>query len=296
MQKLILFFLFVFIMVSMNSQELNCKATVISNQLSGSNKQLFKTLEKSINEYMNNTKWTDKQYKAQEKVQCVITLSITEQTGNDQFKGNLQVQVVRPVYNSTYLTPILNYNDNDITFTYEEFQPLLFNETSFESNLVSLLSFYAYIVLGVDADSFSKNGGSIYLRKAEKVMLMAQQGGSRGWSSIDGNFTRFKLVDNMLDATFREYRSTMYAYHLKGLDVMVKDKAKAKQNIANAIIELKKIYQKRPSAYLLRVFLDTKADEITSIFTDGPKINKTNLVEMLMRVYPARNNSWSKIN
>lgn len=283
-------------MVSMNSQELNCKITVVSNQLSGSNKQLFKTLEKSINEYMNNTKWTDKQYKVQEKVQCVMTLNITEQTGNDQFKGNLQVQVVRPIYNSTYLTPILNYSDNDISFTYEEFQPLLFNETSFESNLVSLFSFYAYVVLGVDADSFSINGGSAYLRKAEKVMIMAQQGGSKGWSSIDRGFTRFKLVDSMLDATYGEYRSTMYTYHLKGLDTMVDDKTKAKQNIANAIVDLKEIYQKRPSAYLLRVFLDTKADEIASIFTDGPKINKTDLVEMLMRVYPARNNSWSKIN
>ncbi len=295
MNRLIIAF-FVLLIANINAQELNCKTTVNSNQISGSNKQLFKTLEKSINEFMNNTKWTNKRYKTQEKVQCVLTINVTEQTGSNQFKGNLQIQVVRPVYNSTYLTPVLNYNDEDITFTYEEFQPLLYNESSFESNLVSLLSFYAYVILGTDADTFAKNGGSEYLKKAERILLLAQQGGAKGWNSIDGSFTRFKLIDGMLDATYKQYRLLMYAYHLKGLDIMAKDKAKAKQNIANAIIMLKNIYQKRPSAYLLRIFLDTKADEITAIFKDGPKINTSSLLETLMRVYPAKNNSWEKIN
>lgn len=295
MKKLIVAF-FVFIVISANAQELKCKTTVIANQISGSNKQLFKTLEKSINEFMNNTKWTNKQYKKQEKVQCVITISITEQIGSNQFNGNLQVQVVRPVYNSTYQTPVLNYKDEDIAFTYEEFQPLIYNENSFESNLISLLSFYAYIILGTDADTFARNGGSEYLKKAERMMLLAQQGGAKGWNSIDGSFTRFKLIDGMLDTTYKEYRTMMYMYHLKGLDMMAGDKVKAKQNIANTVTNLNRIYQKRPSAYLLRIFLDTKADEITSIFKEGPKVNTSSLLETLMRVYPARNNSWKKIN
>ena len=296
MHKLIIIIFLLIGMINLNAQELNCKATVVSSQISGSNKQVFTTLENAINEFMNNTKWTNKSFKSQEKIQCVMTLNISEKVDSDTFKGNLQIQVVRPVYNSTYLTPLLNYSDNDILFNYEEFQPLMLNKTSFESNLVSLLSFYAYVILGVDADSFSSNGGDNYFEEAEKIMLLAQQGGAKGWNSIDGRATRFQLIDGLLDATFAVYRDMMYKYHLHGLDVMAKDKTKAKKGIVSALMKLRQIYSKRPNAYLLRVFLDTKADEILSIFKDGPKVNTQNLKEVLMKVYPAKNNSWSKID
>ncbi len=295
MNRFIIYFIVLFTTFFVTAQELNCKATVVANQISGSNKQVFKTLEKAINDYMNNTKWTNKTLKKQEKIQCVMTLNIAEQTGSNSFSGNLQIQVVRPVFNSTYLTPVLNYSDADISFTYEEFQPLILNETSFESNLTSFLSFYAYVILGVDADSFENKGGDTYLKKAEKMLLLAQQSGYKGWNSIDGDATRFQLIDGLLNNTYQAYRAAMYTYHLHGLDTMSKDKKKAKLQIKNAVISLKEIFSKRPNAYLLRIFLDTKEDEIMSIFKDGPNINTVDLKEMLMRVYPARNNSWSKI-
>ncbi|MEE9349550.1 MAG: DUF4835 family protein [Flavobacteriaceae bacterium] len=296
MKKWMLLLIFIIGLVSINGQELNCKVNVISSQVSGSNKQVFTTLEKAVNEFMNNTKWTDKNYKNQEKVQCVMTLNISERISNDTYKGSLQVQVVRPVFNSTYLTPILNYSDNDILFNYEEFQPLEFNKTSFDSNLTSLLSFYAYVMLGIDADSFSRNGGDEHLKEAEKIMLLAQQGGAKGWNSIDGDTTRFKLIDGLLDPNYKSFRLMMYKYHLSGLDTMVSNKTNAKKNISNAIILLKQIYSKRPNAYLLRVFLDTKTDEIVSIFSDGPKINSQRLRETLMKIFPTKNSEWSKID
>ncbi len=295
MNKYYLIFLLLISINQLSSQELNCKVTVNSSRISGSNKQVFSTLEKALTDYMNNTKWTDKVYKKQEQIQCALSINIIEQSSSTQFKGNVQIQVVRPVFNSTYLTSTLNYQDEDVDFVYEEFQPLVFNETTYESNLISLFSFYAYIILGIDADTFALNGGDEYFKKAESILLTAQQGNHKGWNSIDGNKTRFQLIDNLLNATYKSYRSMLYNYHLKGLDVMSNNQIKAKNTIANAIVSLKNIYSRRPNAFLLRIFLDTKVDEIETIFKGGKQINTMKLKEMLMRVYPARNNNWNNI-
>jgi len=289
--------LFVLILTFTNikAQELNCIVTVNHDQVRGSDNQVFKTLEKTINGYINDTKWTNKQYKKQEKIQCAITLNITERPENNTFKGALQIQVLRPVFNSTYLTPIFNFNDDDLSFTYEEFQPLIYNQSSFESNLVSILTFYAYVILGVDKDTFVYNGGDTHFKKAENAMLVAQQSDYKGWKRIDGNTTRYQFIENILNNTYKDYRFAMYRYHIAGLDTMFDDKTKAKNTIAEAITNLQRIYSKRPNAYLLRVFLDTKEDEIVSVFKEGPQVDTRGLQEMLLRVYPARNNSWKKI-
>lgn len=296
MKKLIYLFIGLFISLNFSAQELNCTVTVVSDQIQNSNTQVFKTLESSLNEYMNNTNWTQKTFKNQEKIQSSITIIITEQTSNDKFKANMQLQIVRPVYNSTYLTPIFNYNDKNFSFDYVEFETLIYNENSFESNLVSLMTFYAYVILGIDADTFAYNGGDEYFQKAENVMQVAQQSGFVGWNSVDGNTTRYQLIDTMLNNLYKDYRFAMYRYHLAGLDIMFDDKLKGKKTIAEAVTNIQRIYSKRPNAYLLRIFLDTKADEISTIFTDGPKIDTRGLVEMLMKVYPSRNNEWEKIH
>ena len=295
MQKHFLFILLFLGLNTLSAQELNCSVNVVANNISGSNKQIFKTMETSMQDFLNITKWTNKNYKDQEKIQCALTLIINEQEGSNQFKGSIQLQGVRPVYGSTYNTPTINFNDVDINFVYEEFQPLVFNKTSFESNLVSLLSFYAYIIIGFDADSFTLKGGDEYFKTAQDILLTAQQGGYKGWNSIDGNKTRFQLIDNIQNGTYSDFRTMMYNYHLKGLDYMHRDQTQAKKIVANAIIRLKKIYSRRPNAFLLRLFLDTKSDEIESIFKDGPRIDTRNLKEMLLRVYPSQSEKWNKI-
>jgi hypothetical protein len=295
MRKYIVIIFLISAFINLNSQELKCNVTVNSDQIRGTNKAIFETLEKAIDEYVNKTKWTKATYKAQERIQCTFIFNITEQPNNNSFKGSLQIQVARPVFNSTYLTPIFNFNDTDLSFNYEEYEPLIYNENSFDSNLVSIINFYVNIILGIDADTFAYKGGDLYFKKAEKVMLTAQQGGFKGWNLIDGSRTRYQLIDNMLNAIYKDYRFAMYQYHLKGLDTMFDDKKKAKNKIAQAIINLQRIYSKRPNSYLLRVFLDTKADEIKSIFTDGPHIDTRGLKDMLMRVYASRNKDWEKI-
>ena len=294
MRKLILILVFS-VISQMNAQELNCMVIVDAVQAQNSNTQTYTNLQNAISEFMNNTKWTTSDYKPQEKINCAITFFVSKQLSPNEFSVNIQVQASRPVFNSTYQTPIFNYRDDDVTIIFNEYEPLIYNETNFESNLISLLSFYAYTILGVDADTFSPNGGEKFHKQAENVVNQAQQGGFSGWNRIDGSKTRYQLNENILSPTYKDFRDLLYAYHLKGLDMMSDNKKEAKKNVVTALMKLQNIYNRRSNAYLLRVFMDTKADEIVDIFSDGPRVNTTNLKQMLLRVYPTFNTKWEKI-
>ncbi len=252
-------------------------------------------MQNDIFEFMNNTKWTNATYKTHERIDCSITINILEATSATSFKGSLQLQISRPVYNSTYTTSILNFNDNDISFTYQEFQPLVYNETAFESNLVSLLTFYAYTILGYQADTFGYKGGENFFKLAENVMIVAQQGGGIGWNRVDGNYTRFQLNENLLSPVYEQYRRAMYEYHILGLDRMVDDTRGAKEAILKSITGLQNLYNDRPNTFLIRVFMDTKSDEIVDIFSDGPRIDTSRLKEVLSNIYPSFDEKWKEI-
>ncbi|MGV6844651.1 MAG: type IX secretion system protein PorD [Lutibacter sp.] len=290
-----LFFVFSFISISIFSQELDCTVTVNSDKIPGSNKQRFETLQKELTEFINQKRWTNYSYKEQEKIKCNFTITLTQQSGND-FKGTLQVQSSRPVYNSVYLTPVFNFNDEKFSFQYTEFQPLRFNKTTFESNLVSTIAFYVYTIIGLDADTFKMYGGTNYLNSAQNVLVQAQQSGYKGWNRIDGNNTRYTLIDNLLSPTYNLFRQSLYQYHRKGLDEMVSDKKKAKSAIAGAIKKLKSIYNFRPNAFLLRIFMDAKADEIVNIYSGGPYFDTTTLKEDLNKISSLNSAKWNSIN
>lgn len=278
----------------MNAQELNCTITVNSDKIPGSNKQVFKTLETALNEFVNQKRWSNLNYKPQERINCNLTLTILERDG-DTFNGHIQIQSSRPVYNATYLTPVFNFKDNDFSFQYVEYEPLQFNESSFESNLVSVVTFYVYTILGMDADTFALNGGTDFYTKAQDIVVQAQQSGYKGWNQNDGTTTRFTLNDNLLSPTYEMYRSAMYNYHLKGLDELVANKKVAKTNIASAILKLKTIYDNRPNAFLLRVFMDSKSSEIVDVFSDGPYFDVFKLKEDLLKMSPLNASKWNSI-
>jgi hypothetical protein len=289
-------YILVFILaLQVSAQELNCTVTINADQIQNSNNQVFSTLETAVSEYLNNTKWTNKNYKVQEKIKCAISLNILEQPSSNQFSGNIQIQVSRPIFNSTYQSPILNFKDDNLSFTYNEFQQLIYNENSFESNLVSILTFYAYTILGIDADTFALNGGQEYHKSAEKVVNVAQQGGFSGWNRIDGNNTRYQLNENILAPIYQDFRNVLYEYHLKGLDTMSSNKKEGKNALTNTILKMQNIYNRRANAFLLRVFMDTKSDEIIDIFSGGPRTNNSNLKETLLKIYPSYTTKWEKI-
>ncbi len=292
--SVILLVLFLYSM-PFRAQELNCRVHINSKEIGVSNKQVFTTLENAIFEFMNNTKWTNMAVRNQEKIECSLTINILENPETNLYKGNLQLQVSRPVYNSSYKTPILSYNDKDVSFNYQEYQPLQYNKNSFDSNLVSLLTYYAYTILGFHADTFAFKAGEPYFEEAQNVVNMAQQGGGKGWKKIDGNYTRYMLNESILSPVFVKFREAMYLYHLQGLDRMTEDKTQAKKTIAKAVIGLEEIYDERPNTYLIRVFMDTKSEEIVDVFSDGPRIETTQLREVLNKIFPSLNPQWQNI-
>lgn len=287
----ILFFLAV---VQLNAQELNCSISINTDNIPGSNKHIFSTLENSLNEFINNTRWTQYTYKLQERIVCNMTITLLEQQGSS-FKGNIQIQSSRPVYNSSYLTPVFNFKDSNFSFQYIEYQPLIYNENMFESNLVSMMTYYVYVILGMDAATFSQYGGIPFFTKAQDVVAQAQQSGYTGWNQSDGPRTRFMLTDNLLSPAYKEFHTTMYLYHLKGLDLMIENPSTAKENIGESIDILKTLYNARPDAFLLRVFMDSKSDEIVDIYSDGPRYDTFKLKEDLLKISPLNAEKWNEI-
>ncbi|RKE95081.1 type IX secretion system protein PorD [Ichthyenterobacterium magnum] len=277
------------------AQELNCNVVVNAQQTGNENVQVFKTLERQLQEFVSNTKWTDNTYKPQERIDCNIIINVSDYSG-DNFKAELQVQSSRPVYNSSYETPIYNFSDENFSFKYLEFQNLVFNSAQFESNLVSVLAFHIYMIFGLDADTFSLKGGDKYLKQAQTILNYSQQGNYKGWKLEDGNRTRFTLIDNILSPTFKEYRSAMYNYHRNGLDVMNSDAKEGKQQIASTILSLVDMNRRRPNSLMMRVFFDAKAEEIESVFSDGPSVNISEVIDVLNKVAPTHASKWRTIN
>ena len=295
MRKLIFFFLLIFSVSVLKAQELNCLVTVNYNQVQGSNTQVFKTLEKSLSEFVNQTKWTNNEVKPEERIDCAFTIIITSRDENN-FNATIQVQSTRPVFGSTYASPVLNLKDNDFNFKYNEFDPLVYNKNSYDSNLISTIVFYAYTILGVDADTFSKYGGETELKEAQNVMLQAQQSGLSSWQNVVGKQNRYLLIDNLLSPKLKIYRNALYNYHIKGLDNFAKNKDFAKQSIEDAVLSLEGIYNKTVGNFLIRTFFDAKADEVVSVYSDGPRTrNAPRLTTTLRKISPNNNAKWRKI-
>ena len=291
-----LIFIFLLLLGSIGfSQELNCNIVVNAQQTGNENVQVFKTLERQLNEFVNNTSWTNIAFKPQERINCSMMITIQDYD-SDIFRATLQIQSTRPVFNSSYSTPIYNFNDRDFTFQYLEFQNLIFNPNQYESNLISVITFHIYMILGLDADSFQFHGGDNYFKIAQNILNYSQQENFKGWKVEDGNQTRYTLIDNLMSPTFEEFRTAMYQYHIKGLDVMSNDPKKGKDQISEAILELSAMNSRRPNSFLMRVFFDAKADEIEEIFSDGPSVDIADLVSVLTKIAPTYSSKWRNIS
>lgn len=273
---------------------MNVVVTVNSDQVGQTNQQIFRTLERSLGDFINKSKWTDRVYGENERVNAQMFITVT-QYESDRFEANLQVQSSRPVYNTAYETTVFNYKDNDFDFQYQEFEPLVYNPNSFDSNLVGVMAYYVYIILGLDADTFALQGGDEYYRLAQNIVTQAQGTNFAGWAQETGERTRFELVDNLLSNTFREYRIAMYNYHRKGLDVLADNNSTGKQVIAGSLRLFETLIKRRPNAFLIQTFFDAKAEEILNVFSDGPKVDMVKLKENLNKVAPFYSSTWNEI-
>ena len=294
MHRLLIVVFFIVGFTTATAQEMDVVITVNADQVGQTNQQIFKTLERSLNDFVNKSKWTDRVYGENEKVTARMFITVT-QYESDRFEANLQIQSSRPVYNTSYETSVFNYKDDDFDFQYQEFEPLVYNPNSFDSNLVGVISYYVYIILGLDADTFSLQGGDEYYRLAQNIVTQAQGTNFSGWAQETGERTRFELVDNLLSNTFREYRIAMYNYHRKGLDVLADNNSTGKQVIAGSLRLFETLIKRRPNAFLIQTFFDAKAEEIQNIFSDGPKVDIVKLKESLNKVAPFYSSIWNDI-
>ncbi len=297
MRKVYLLFFVFFFATTTQAQDFNCRVQVLFDRVSTTNTQIFKNLEISVTEFFNSRKWKKETVGNEERIDLNIIINIGSYNNTDAFSGELQIRATRPVFGSSYNSVLLTHQDEDFAFTYINFQPMDFNENSYSNNLVSLLGFYAYIVLGMDGDSFSPEGGSSYYNSANNTLLAAQSANAPGWQSTDGknNRNRFWLMENLLNDRFKGMRQAMYTYHRKGLDMMYKDLETGRNEITNALKEMQKVAKVVPNSYLMRIFFNSKADEIVAIYGKALATDKNRIIEILKEVDPANITKWESI-
>jgi Domain of unknown function (DUF4835) len=273
MRKTGLLLLSILFTVNLQSQELRCNVQVVSQQIQGTNKQVFETLQNSIYEFMNNRVWTNHIYTMEERIECNLMFNITSQLSADEFEGSLTIQARRPVFNTNYNTVTLNFVDNAIRFRYVEFSPLEFDLNSHISNLTSILSFYAYYILGLDYDTFSLMGGTEYFSNAERIVLNAQNAAEPGWKPMDdiAHKNRYWLVKDMIDTDYEKLREFNYRFHRLGLDVMDEKVTEGRAEITNSLELLQDVYRKRPDPYmyLMSMIFNAKVDELVNVYTES---------------------------
>ena len=280
--------------LTLSAQELNCTVEINSSKIEGTDKSPFEELQEAITEYVNTRKWTNAQFAVNEKIECRMFFTISKYE-DEKFTGDLQVQLSRPVYNSTYTTPLLNFKDTKIEFTHRRGEPLNFNESAWEDNLTGIINYYVYLFLALDFDSFSPLGGQPYFDRLSSIVQMAQSSGETGWRAFEDTKNRSAVLSSYTDAATSGIRELMYTYHRKGLDEMVTSPDKGRAAITEALTHIQKIYRTAPMSVALSIFKDTKLDELVNIYSAAPESERTDIYELLREVYPTETERLEKI-
>ena len=278
------------------SQELNCKVEINSEKVKTANKEIFNTLKTAITEYLNDTKWTETQFSANEKIDCRLYLTISNyDDASNKMTGDLQVQSSRPVYNSSYTTTVINFKDTKIDFTYQENEPLVFSEQEMQSNLTAILNFYAYMRIALDFDTFSLNGGTPYYEKAARIVKLAQSSGETGWKAFEDTKNRSAVLSAYTDKATSDIRELMYKYHRLGLDQMSVSVDKGRAVITESLSLLKKVYDAAPMSVCLSMFRDAKLDELVNIYSKASLTEKQSVYDVLNPIFPTEGKRLDKI-
>lgn len=276
------------------AQELNCQVEINSDQVQGTNKSVFETLRGAINEYFNSNVFTNAQFAANEKIECRFYLTVKE-VNDGTFTGDLQIQATRPVYNASLTTTLINFKDSKIEFTYQENEPLTFSPSTMESQLTAILNFYAYLILAVDFDSFSRKGGEPYWEKLKEIVQMAQSSGETGWRAFEDTKNRSAVLAGFTDPATSAIRDLMYEYHRTGLDEMATAPDKGRANITRTLTNLKTVYDVAPMSVVLSMFKDAKLDELVNIYSQAPAEERTKVYDLLYPLFPTEQQRLDQI-
>jgi len=277
------------------AQEFMCQVSINSAQVEGSEKKIFQTLQTELYEFVNNRKWTNFVYKTEERIECSMMITITERVSSDQFKGRINVVLQRPVYKTSYNTNLLNLVDKDFDFKYVELQPLEYNDDAYTSNLTSMVAYYLYVMLGLDADSFSKFGGTPYFEKARNVVNAAQNSPDRGWKAFESLKNRYWLVENLMNNTYSAYREGLYSYHRMGLDLMSDNMDLGRSGINDCLEDVQRVNREKTGLFITQLFIDAKKDELINIYSQAAPMDKTKAINILKEIDPANGSRYQQI-
>ncbi len=267
------------------AQELNCQVEINTDQMQGTNKSVFETLQQAVNDYLNTTHFTNMQFNANERIDCRFFLTVKEYTDN-VLKGDLQIQSSRPTYNATYTTTLLNFKDMRIEFQYQEGEPLVFSTTSMESQLTAILNFYAYLIIALDGDSMAPRGGEEQWERLKMIVQFAQSAGEPGWKAFEDKRNRSAVLSAFTDPATNSVRDMLYQYHRQGLDEMALSPDKGRARITESLSILQKVYDHDPMSVFLAMFMDSKLDELVNIYTKASQTERDKVVEILQPLYP----------
>lgn len=297
--KIAIVLLFTSFVLQFNAQELNCQVSVQSNpalDVNTTEKEIFQELEQKIFELMNGTSWTQAEFEVEERINCIMQISITGIPSTGNYEANIQVQSTRPAFNTTYNTTLFNFLDEDVKFSFQRNAMLNFTENQFTNNLTSILAFYAYFLIGIDADTFALKGGTKYLNQAQNIVTLAQNGGGGGWRASErGRRNRYWLIENALQELFDPLRICFFEYHRKGIDQLYDDQEKARKNIYEALQKLLPVNSARPGSVNLLNFLQAKLNELKGIYKDAEQRQKSDVVNLLKRLDPANSSKYQEI-
>lgn len=296
MKKTLLTILIVFSSLPLvKAQEFLVNISVNAPTIEGTDRRVFEALQSALYEFMNNRKWTNANIKSLERIECTMMLTVRERVSSDEYKGTLNVVLQRPIYKTSYNSPQFNFIDENVQFRYLESQPLEFSDNTFSSNLTAVFAYYAYIMLGLDFDSFSLNGGDAFYNAAESIVSSAQNANERGWKAFDGTRNRYWLVENLRNPAYRVLHQFIYEYHRQGLDLMADNQDEGRANIASALSYLEQVKKSRSDLFFLQLIADAKRDEIINIFSKGSPQEKTKVANIMREVDPANASRYEKI-
>jgi hypothetical protein len=277
------------------AQEFMCQVSVNSPQVEGTEKKVFQTLQTELYEFVNNRKWSNYVYKPEERIECSIMITVTDRVSSDQFKGKVNVVLQRPVYKTSYNTNLLNLVDKDFDFKYVEYEPLIYNDDAYTSNLTSMVAYYLYVMLGLDADSFSKMGGTLYYEKARAVVTAAQNSSDRGWKAFESLKNRYWLVENLMNNAYSGFRDGIYSYHRTGLDLMSENMDLGRSGVNDCLENIQKVNREKTGLYITQLFLDAKRDELINIYSQAAPMDKTKIINIMKEVDPANSSRYQQI-
>jgi hypothetical protein len=295
MIKQIIAVFFLLLGLSVKAQEFRATVSVSATELEGTDRRIFEELQSALYEFINERAWTNYTFAPEERIECSFMLSLSNRISGSEYEGRLNVVFRRPVFHTSYETPMFNYIDKDIRIKYDMGEPLNYSENSYTSSVTSLFAYYVYIILGLDFDSFTPNGGTPFYQKAQNVVNSAQSSVEKGWKSFESQRNRYWLVENLLNSSYSSARQFLYKYHRRGLDVMSNNLEMGRGTIAESLEDLRKANRAKPGLYLVSVLLDTKREEIGNIFKEASSMDKTRALNVLSEIDPANSSTYQRL-